>query len=134
MTIFERIFRTGRLTSVCKGIGKHETNPEKLISVPRLAGETLVDWIFRVKDMSEWGDVVLVQNEKDVVTPWEDTKESTEDDLDSIFGEQRNGRLIVHCFGQDGAGNRLSETTDEYLTTTQLCSEDGSLWLTPHWC
>ncbi len=100
--------------------------------VPRIAGESVYDWIARAAKASRAGDVLLK-----LTDPVTGDFDKTHNDRDCLLLDLFEQGMLAHVFSSRNGGPLHWEENESRLEQVARAikqSTDGYVWLTPHWC
>jgi hypothetical protein len=100
--------------------------------VPRVAGESVYDWIARAAKASRAGDVLLK-----LTDPVTGDFDQTHNDRDCLLLDLFEQGMLAHVFSSRNGGPLHWEENESRLEQVARAikqSTDGYVWLTPHWC
>ena len=100
--------------------------------VPRVAGESVYDWIARAAKASRAGDVLLK-----LTDPVTGDFDKTHNDRDCLLLDLFEQGMLAHVFPSRNGGPLHWEENESRLEQVARAikqSTDGYVWLTPHWC
>jgi hypothetical protein len=100
--------------------------------VPRVAGESVYDWIARAAKASRAGDVLLK-----LTDPVTGDFGKTHNDRDCLLLDLFEQGMLAHVFSSRNGGPlhwEENESRLEQVVRAIKQSTDGYVWLTPHWC